>query len=101
MASVGRGIGSAFRVLRTLASLVTAVLLALDLARVAGDETRLLQNRTKLGMRQHEGTRNAVPDRRRLRRDAPAADVYRKVVLTAGVGELEGLVHDHARRLTT
>src|SRR5690606_22518197 len=44
-------------------------------------------------------TGDAVPDRRRLRRHAAAADVHRDVEASLDLGDLERLVDDHARRL--
>src|SRR4051812_17802117 len=101
MASAAELMGSALRVLRALASLVASVLLALDLARVACDEARLLQHRPELGMRQDQRTRDAVTNGGRLGSHAPASHVHRQIVLTPRIGELEWLVHDHPRGLAT
>src|SRR5262249_41890619 len=98
---MGSGVGttSALRVLRPLTGLVTAVLLALDLAWVGGDEARALQGRAELRVREQEGARDAVANRRRLRGDAAAADAHRRVVLASRLGDVERLVDDHPRRL--
>src|SRR5262245_13002998 len=101
MASATELMASALRVLRTFASLVASVLLALDLAGIARDESRLLQHTPEPRMGEHERTRGPVPDRGGLRRYTAAADVHREVVLAAGVGELERLMHDHPRRLAS
>src|SRR4029079_5573156 len=90
---------SALAVLRTLPGLVTAVLLALDLARVAGDEAGLLEHVSGDRVRDEQRPGDAMSNRRGLRGDAAAADVHRRVVLSAGVRDLERLIHDHARRL--
>src|ERR1051325_10652848 len=92
---------SALGVLRALASFVTSVLLALDLAWVASDEARLLQHTAKFGVRENQSPRDAVTNRGRLRRDPAAPDVHREIVLAARIGELERLMHDHPRRLAT
>src|SRR5205085_3770231 len=98
---MGSGVGttSALRVLRALAGLVEAVLLALDLARIAGDESRALQDRPELGIGEQERARDAVANRRRLRRDPATAHLDRRVILPARLGHVERLIDDHARGL--
>src|SRR5947208_12668089 len=87
---------SALRVLRTLARLVAAVLLALDLARVARDEACLLERRAKVGVGFEERGSDAVPDGDRLGRYAGAADVHGGPVGPLRGGCLEGLLEGHA-----
>src|SRR5438552_7198105 len=65
----------ALRVLRALARLVPAVLLALHLARVARDESGLLERGAQLRVGQEERPRDAVPDGDRLRGEPAAEDV--------------------------
>src|ERR1700720_1637304 len=52
---------STLGVLRPLARLVPPVLLALDLARIARDEARLLERPAQLRIRLHQRARDAVP----------------------------------------
>src|SRR5262249_23723145 len=70
-----------------------------DLARVARDEAGLLERRAQLRIRRHQRARDPVADGHRLCGDAAAlhADVH--PVLVLGGRDLEGLMHDHARRL--
>src|SRR6185369_6202357 len=93
--------GSALRVLGALAGFVAPVLLAFDFARIARDESRLLQHTAELRMGEDERARDAVANGRRLRGDTAAADVHREIVLPACIGQLEGLMHDHPRRFAT
>src|SRR4051812_48741098 len=51
------------RVLRRLAGLLQAVLASLFLTRVAGEESRLLQHRTRLGVQRDERPGDAQPER--------------------------------------
>src|SRR5262245_52120265 len=87
-------------VLRALARLVAAVLLAFHLARVARDDASLVRRRTLLGIDQEEGPRDARPDGAGLPARAPAVDVDVGAVLPARGRDLERLADDHARRLS-
>src|SRR5262249_36915162 len=86
----------ALGVLRALARLVTPVLLALDLARVARDEAGLLEPRAQPGVRERERARDAVRHGHRLRGDAAAEDVHLRMVLAHRRRHLERLVDHHA-----
>src|SRR3954452_7044687 len=75
-------------VLRRLAGLLQAVLLALLHPGVAGEEAGLLQRRPRLGVTVDERTRDAESHRTRLTGDAAALDAHEHVV---PVGHVEGL----------
>src|SRR5262245_47072389 len=89
----------ALRVLRALARLVTAVLLALDLARVARDEPGLLEGRPVLRVDLQQRTRDAVADRDRLCAHSTTEHVDVGAILARSRGDLERLPDDHARGL--
>src|SRR5205085_279323 len=86
------------RVLRTLAGLVAAVLLAFDDARVARKEACTLERRPKLRLRIDERTADAVANRAGLRGDAAAVDGDANVVSRRPADQLERLRDDHAKR---
>src|SRR5512132_4012399 len=79
--------------LRSLARLVQAGLLALDDASVAREEPLTLQRNAHLRVGLHERTRDAMPDRARLARLAPAVHAHAQVVRRRGLGHLEGCEH--------
>src|SRR5262249_2955474 len=89
----------ALGVLRALARLVATVLLALDLARVAREVARLLQDRAELRIDVEECARDPVTDGGGLRSYSAPSHVDGDVVTTLNLGDLEGLVDDHPRRL--
>src|SRR5918998_728367 len=66
---------SALRVLRRLAGLLEAVLLALDGTRVTGEEAGLLQRRAVLGVGLDQRTRDGQPQRTGLAGRAAALEV--------------------------
>src|ERR1700691_6011435 len=84
-------------VLRPLARLVTPVLLALDLARIARQHPALAQRRPQRLGRSDQRARNSVTHRVGLRRDSAALDAHQHVVLPDGFGRLERLEDPHAR----
>src|ERR1700730_4393316 len=87
-------------VLRTLAGLVTAVLLALDLAWIARQHPALSQGRAQ-GLRSgHQRARDPMADGLRLRRDPAAAHAHDYVVVALGLGQFKGLEDFHARGVT-
>src|SRR5262249_29236922 len=96
-----RGRCLALRVLRALAGLVTPVLLALDLARIARDEAGLLERRAVLRVDLQERSGDAVAYRDGLGAHATTAHVDVGPVVARRGGNLERLANDHARRLAT
>src|SRR5438132_6403042 len=88
-----------FRVLRALARLVAAVLLALDLARISGEEAGLLERLAVLAVGEQQGARDAVTQSLGLGGDAAAVDVRHHVEAVPRVGHLEGLIDHHPRGL--
>src|SRR5690606_28491451 len=82
-----------------LTRLRTAVLLALDLTRVAREVAELLQLAAQALVGLHQRARDAVTDGAGLAREAPAAHRREDVVRALGLGRLEGLLHDHAQHL--
>src|SRR5450432_1363290 len=90
----------ALGVLEALASAGLAVLLALLLAGVAGEKTRLLEAGATLGVDGDEGARDAVAHGVGLGAVPPARHGGLDVVLVEHFDELERLAHDHARRLS-
>ncbi len=91
-----RRLRSALGVLRGPASLAEAVLLALHPAGVPGEETRLLQRVTQLGIEGDQGPGDPEAQGVDLSGDAPALQGGIEVVATLGAGDLEGLHHPHA-----
>src|SRR5688500_15043628 len=87
---------SALGVLRRLAGLLQAVLLRLLLACVAGEEAGLLERRALLGVELGKGAGDAEAEGTGLARHAATVDGGVDVVHLVGVGDLEGLGHDHA-----
>src|SRR5581483_8364503 len=75
-------------------------LLALDDARVTGQEAGLLQRRPELGVHRAERARQAVADRAGLAREAAAAHVHGHVDLALLLEHVQRLVDDHLRRRT-
>src|SRR5688572_646256 len=90
---------SALRVLRPSASLAKTDLLALDLARVASDESGFAQRLAQAFVVVHERARDAVTNRAGLPRRAAAANRDLHVETPLGFGDDERLANDHARRL--
>src|SRR3954447_18905408 len=84
------GTGSALRVLRRLAGLLQAVLLALGDAGVAGEEAGLLQGRAVIGLDRGEGTGDRQAQGAGLTADAATLEDADDVVLLA-------LLQDHER----
>src|SRR3546814_1159457 len=80
---------SALRELEAPARLGPTVLLALDHARVAGQEAALLQDRTKVRLEQGQRPADAVAHRAGLPREAAAADRADHVELAVAAGRLE------------
>src|SRR5690606_27589545 len=89
----------ALRVLRPLAGLVQAVLLALHGAGVAGDEARLAQRRPQVRVVRDERAGDAVADGAGLAARPAALHVHVHVEAIEHVERRERLLHDHARRL--
>src|SRR5271157_2803087 len=87
------------RVLRPLACLVPAVLLAFDFARIAREHPRLSQSGAQGFGSSHERPRDAVPYGVRLRGDAAADHANQHVILALGLGELEWLHDAHPGRV--
>src|SRR5208283_3162626 len=86
------------RVLRPLARLVTPVLLALDLARIARQHPALAQRRPQRLGRADQRARYPMTDRVGLRRDSAALDAHQHIVLAHGLGRLKRLQNQHSRR---
>src|SRR5687767_11395254 len=93
---VQRASALSLRELLAAARFVQADLLALDLARVARDETRLREDGLEGGVVLDQRARDPVPDRSGLPGFAAAEDGHANVERARVVGELEGLPHDHA-----
>src|SRR5690348_18467130 len=89
--------GSALRELEAAAGLRLAVLLALDDARVAGQEAALLQRRAEARLVEGQRTADAVAHRAGLTGEPAAGHRAHHVVLAEAVGDDEGLVHHHAQ----
>src|ERR1043165_3463995 len=89
----------AFRELEALARALLPVLLALLGARVARDESRVLERGAEVCVHLHKSARAAVGRRTGLSRRASARDVDHDVELVCGVGERQGLADDHAQGL--
>src|SRR5206468_2883096 len=88
---------SALRELRSLARLVQAGLLALDLARVTGQEAGALQWNAQLRVGFHERAGDSVPDGPRLARGPAAVDANADVVRPLGLGDLQRREHGRAQ----
>src|SRR5438128_2133278 len=86
--------------LEAAARLGAAVFLALDDARVAGQEAFALDGRTKRGLVAGQSGRDAVADSARLARQAAALDRRLDVILALAIGHVEHLVDDQAKRRT-
>src|ERR1700686_5527281 len=84
----------ALRELERLARLGTAVLLALDHARVAGEEAALLQDAAQVRFEIGQRLRDAVPHRPRLARQPASGDRADHVVL-ARAGGCDQRLLDH------
>src|SRR5690606_22585012 len=89
----------ALGVLRRLASLLEAVLLALGLARVAGQQTRLLQRRAPLGVLALQAPGDAAAQGAGLPGHAAAGDACDDVEAALGLGGPERLPHVCLERL--
>src|SRR5581483_1037656 len=87
----------ALGVLRTFAGLVAAVLLALDLARVARQQTGLAQRGPQPFGGFDQRARDPMAHRIGLRRNSAAFDLGNDVVLALGFGEFERLQDAHPR----
>src|SRR5687768_7266133 len=97
--ATGRAIAAwlALRELVTGPRALHAVLLALLLARVAGDVAGLLEGRAQLRVDLHERARDPVANRARLGVAAAALDGGEDVPLVLVAGGLERLPDDHPR----
>src|SRR5215218_2143709 len=82
---------SALAVLGSLAGLLEAVLLALDLAGVAGEEATLLQLRPQLDVEVDQGPGDGVAQGAGLAGDPAAVEVGEHVVALEGVGDPQRL----------
>ena len=91
-----RGSAQALGELRSLAGLVQAGLLALDLARVAREEALALERDAQLGIGLDERAGDAVPHRACLAGRPAALDANAEVVAALGAGELERSHHRRA-----
>src|SRR5580693_8369766 len=87
----------ALRELERLARLRTALLLALDHARVAGEETALLQDAAQLRLEIGQRLGQAMTHRTSLPRQAAAGDRTDHVVLAVAGGRDQGLLDHHAQ----
>ena len=88
----------ALRELEAAAGLGAAVLLALDDARVAGQEAFALDRRAQRRLVAGQRLGDAVLDRAGLARQAAALDGGDDVILAVAVGDVERLVDDQAQR---
>src|SRR5688500_13022835 len=88
----------ALRELEASASLGPAVLLALDDARVAGEEPGLLDRGTERRLEAGQSRADAVADRSGLAGQAAAGDGGDDVILALAVGDVEHLVDDQPKR---
>src|SRR5437764_4810716 len=89
----------AFRELEALARALLSVLLALFGARVARDESRVLERGAQIRVELHERARDAVAHGTGLACGAAARDVDDDVKLACRVGERQRLADDHAQGL--
>src|SRR5688572_7864589 len=92
-------LSSAFRVLLAPPCLVQADLLSLDLARIARDQPGRAQRRLQGRIILDQRARDAVAHRAGLAALAAAVDVHQDVECGQGLGQVEGLAHDHAAGL--
>src|SRR5439155_20759951 len=69
--------------------------LSLDLARIAGHQTRLAQKRLERGVVLDQGTRQAVAHRPRLSELSSSRNVHHDVELAQLVGQYKRLTHNH------
>src|SRR4051794_33245516 len=85
--------------LEPLACSRPSVLLALDGAGIAGEESRFLECRAEVDVELGERAADAVPDGAGLTRQPAAADVHEDVDLAELLDHLEGLLEHHLARL--
>src|SRR4051812_34663379 len=88
---------SALGELEAAAGFGFAVLLALDHARVAGEETALLECAAQVRLEVHQRLRNAVAHRAGLTRQSAARNSADDVVLAIAVGGNQRLLDQHAQ----
>src|SRR5437763_14498343 len=88
--------GLALRVLRRLAGLLEAVLLALSGPGVPSEEACLLDRRPQIGVEGHEGPGNTEPHGPRLPAHPAARQRAIDVVDLGGLRQAQRLGHDHA-----
>src|SRR6185436_20920553 len=93
---VGRS-GLALRELEAAASLWPSVLLAFDRARIAGEETTLLENGAQCRLVSNQCLGDAVPQCTGLTGQATAIDLADDVVLAIAAGGDQRLTQDHAQ----
>src|SRR5207244_8727370 len=74
-----------------------AVLLALDHARVAGEEPAALERAAQIGLKIHQRLGDAVAHRAGLAREPAARDRADDVVLAVAVGRDQRLLDQHAQ----
>src|SRR6201987_4355419 len=94
---VTRYAASAFRELERAARLRLAVLLALDHARVAGEEATALEHGTQVRLEVGERLGDPVAHRAGLAREPAARDRAGHVVLVLAVGGDQRLLDEHAQ----
>src|SRR3954468_15079564 len=87
------------RELEPLACSRPSVLLALDGAGVAGEESRFLQRGAEVGVELGQRAADAVPDGAGLTRQPAAADVHEDIDLAQLLDDLERLLEHHLARL--
>src|SRR5580704_4489862 len=87
----------ALRVLRPLARLMMPVLLALDLARIAGQQPGFSERSAQRFRGCDERARDSVTDRIGLRRSASAMHFRQDIVVALGLGNFERLQNPHPR----
>src|SRR6185312_8967808 len=95
----GRKLRLALRILSAAAGLAAADLLALHLARVAGDEAGVAQLLAQRVVVLQQGAGETQADRAGLAGDATAVHGHADVETAAELQRLERLAHDHAARL--
>src|SRR5215472_7638111 len=88
------------RELEAAACLRTAVLLALDDARIARQEPALLQNGAQIRLERDQRFGDSMAQRTRLSRQTAAGDLADDVVLTVARGGDKRLAKDHAQHGT-
>src|SRR4051794_17644771 len=94
------GCASALRELEAAAGFLLAVLLALDDARGAGEETFLLERGAKLRLEVGQRLGDAVTPRARLAREPAAGNRHDDVELAGPVCDVQRLLQDHAQHRT-